>query len=161
MMNTLELVLTHRGVTLGTALAGPRNVFGATALAGEMDERDEVQLVFLPFEPGPGYSSIQSTCERAWQVLNNFGFLGPAADPASDVAGQAAYAAARSLWDEIELRDSRGRRIPGRVDVLYDMSQQRELNHWLDVTIDRKAAGVGAVIPWPPVHASTGETPAT
>ena len=160
MNNTLELILTHRGVTLGTALAGPDNVFESMPAGHEADTRDELDLVFLPFEPGPAYSSIQSICERAWQVLNNFGFLGPAADPASEAAGQAADAAARSLWDEIELRDSRGRRIPGRVVVLYDTGQQREPNHWLDVTIDRNAADVGAAVPWLLVHASTSETPA-
>lgn len=160
MKNTLELTLTHRGVTLGTALAGPGNVFESIAREPDRDTNDEVELVFLPFEPAPAYSSIQSICELAWRALNNFGFLGPAADPASDAAGQAADAAARNLWAEIELRDSRGRRIPGRVVVLYDLGGQSEMKHWLDVTIDRNAADIPAVVPWPPLRASTAESPA-
>jgi hypothetical protein len=47
------------------------------------------------------------------------------------------------------------------VVVLYDLSQERELKYWLDVTIDRNAADLAAAIrsphvPAPAVEACTG-----
>jgi hypothetical protein len=155
---TLELILTHRGVTLGTAIAGPSNVF---ASARTTVAPGDVELVFLPFEPTPAYSSIQSICRRAWQALDNFGLLGPAADPASDAAGREADLAACDLWAEIELRDAQERHISGRVVVLYDMGRENESTYWLDVSLDRTSADVAALFVTPLASAPAFESPVT
>jgi hypothetical protein len=159
MKASLELILTHRGVTLGTAVAGPKNVLPSGMRSRDAEVPGQLELVFLPFQPAAAYAAIQPVCELAWKSLTNFGFLGPAADPASDAAGKDADTAARALWAEIELRDPRGSRVPGRVVTLYDQGHENEMEYWLDVAIDRDFAGVAAVLPSPDVAVQASEPP--
>ena len=146
---------------MGTALAGPGHVFDPPKHPFGNDASDVIDLVFLPFQPGPGYLSVQPVCSLAWQAFNNLGFLGPASEPESDIAGRNAQAAAQALWDELELWSSRGDRIPGHVRLLYDLGAESELPYWLDISIDRSADGVVALLPSPRASAPAFESPPT
>ena len=133
----MEFIFKYKGAQVGVAHARPENVLASSEQTPSRSSRDVIDLVFLSFEPDPGYAAVQPVFERAWQALENFGFLGPAADPESDVAGQQAAADARRVWSEIELWSTRGQRIPGQVAAFYDHGPGSELHYWVDVVIDR------------------------
>ncbi len=154
MTNTIALTLTHHGVPIGTVVAGPENRFPTR---GEDDPRDEVMFVFLPFVPAPGYEALRPAFRLAYRVFKNLGFLGPAADPASDLAGRQAAAAARTLWTEIELRDAHGQIVSGHVITFYE-GDEVEAPYWVDIRLGRAFAAVPART-YPRIDPSTDSNP--
>jgi hypothetical protein len=85
-----EFTILYRGVPIGTATTPPRKP--------EPDEPAWFRFCFLDFRPSAAYEAIAPVLRLASRALANFGYLGPAADPASDEAGRAAYAAAERVW---------------------------------------------------------------
>lgn len=132
-----EFTVLYRGVPIGTA-----------ARTVEVD--DPFTFAFLDFVPSDAYAIVRPTVQLASEALANFGYLGAAADPRSDTAGREAYAAARVLWDELELADASGRRLAGRVAWLTDAKVADRTLYWLSVDIDEVHAAVLAQVGLPP-----------
>ena len=122
-----EFTIIHRGLPIGTASTTPRS---------EADPGGPFEFCFLDFRPLPTYEGVGPIVRLASQALANFGFLGPAANPASDAAGRAAYAAAQSFWDELELADASGRPIAGRVVWFLEHTRGGQASYWVDVELD-------------------------
>jgi hypothetical protein len=113
-----ELTIVYRGVPLGIAVTtprdeGPRN--GPAALPPR-----PLQIYCEEFYAVAAYETVAQTIQLATRAYSNFGFIGPAADPASALAGTAAQAEARQLCDELEIHDSEGRATNGRVIWFLD-----------------------------------------
>jgi hypothetical protein len=108
------------------------------------DAPDWFEFSLLDFKPLPAFESVAPVVRLASRALANFGFLGPAADPAPDVAGREAYAAARSFWAELELVDTTGNPVGGRVVWFVEISIGGQTSYQLDVELDEAGAAVPA-----------------
>ena len=143
----LEFTVLHRGVPIGAARC--------------TEAREEpFAFSFLDFMPTEAFDSVRPIVERASQAVANFGFLGPAADPASDVAGQEAMAAARRLCSELEVADAAGRRLPGRVTWIEETVRFDGSTYRLDLEVDAAEAGLPARVPSPPIRQPGHQPPA-
>jgi hypothetical protein len=111
------LIVSHRGVPLGRTVLlelEPREPLRVPA---------QLRAIVPPapsfaidgFEPLPGYESVRAIVQRASEAARNLGYLGPVADPESDLRGHAALAALNELLVDLEFRDLEGQLIP--VDV--------------------------------------------
>jgi hypothetical protein len=129
------LTIFHRGVPVGTTDTEPRS---------DADAPDGFEFSLLDFNPLPAFESVAPVVRLASRALANLGFLGPVADPASDVAGQEAHAAARAFWDELELVDSTGNPVGGRVVWLIEMTFGAQTSYWLEVALDEADTPVPA-----------------
>ena len=127
--------IVHHGVPIGRTTTTPRP---------DVDAPEWVEFSLLDFQPLPAYETVAPVVRLVSRALANFGFLGPAADPASDVAGRVAYATAQAFWDELELVDTTGNPVGGRVVWLIEMTVGGQTSHWLDVELDDAGAAVPA-----------------
>ena len=123
-----EFTILYHGVPIGSATTPPREP--------EPDEPAWFRFCFLDFRPLAAYETVAPVLRLASRALANFGYVGPAADPVSDEAGRAAYAAAQRLWNELELADGAGRPIAGRVALFLEHTMGGEVGYWLDVELD-------------------------
>jgi hypothetical protein len=154
-----EFALVHRGVPIGAAATNP--FFDRPPAVGPAPQLGEpIHLDFLEFRPLAAYEVLAPALQLAERAFSNLGFLGPAADPASDAAGKAAHAAAESIWREIELVDSAGAPVSGRVVWFLDAPRRPEQRFWLHVELDDAAAPVPAALPRAPRGGSAHEPPA-
>lgn len=143
--------IVRRGVPIGTTNTTPRP---------DTDARNWFEFSLLDFKPLPALQSVAPVVRLASHALANLGFLGPAADPASDAAGREAHAAARALWDELELVDATGNPVGGRVVWLIEMTFSGQTSYWLEVELDEADAAVPAHIRPPRPATPTYNPPA-
>lgn len=129
--------IVHRGVPIGTT-----NI----ALRPDTDVPDWFEFSLLDFNPLPAFESVAPVVRLASRALANLGFLGPAADPASNAAGQEAHAMARAFWDDLELVDPRGNPVGGGVVWLIEMTFGAQTSYWLDIKLDEGDTPVPAAV---------------
>lgn len=105
-------VLTHRGRALGTATPVSGQHWRDNAPLG-------VQYVLATFEPNPAFAAVEEALALATTAFLNFGFLGPADDPSSEIAGADAAKEASGLTAKFEVADSNQEKAVGGVVAFY------------------------------------------
>ena len=116
-----RLNVLYRGAPIGTTSVIERT-YDEDESAGASPQRLEVS----GFEPLPGYDSVASIVQRAHSTARTLGYLGPAANAQSKVAGDAAWAALEALCAELELYDDEGRLVPARIDMMNEWRSKGE-----------------------------------
>ena len=129
-----QFTLVHRGVPIGIA----------TGDAEDADPGEPLRFSFMDFQPLDAYESVAPVIRLAARALGNLGFLGPAAEPASDAAGKAAQHAAHTLWKELEITNESGAPVAGRVVWFLEEHVEDEPFYWLNVEVDASGAAVPA-----------------
>jgi hypothetical protein len=137
--NMTQFTLLYHGVPIGYA-----------AQRADAEHGDPFEFCFLDFHPVAAYSAVRPVIRLASDAFANFGFLGPAAEPASDTAGRAALAAAKNLWLDLELADTNGRPVAGRVVCFHEHDAGGRPSYWLDVEVDDAGASAPAPVPHTP-----------
>ena len=94
----MRLILKHHDISIGIA---------EVRYVGEVWIGD--------FTPAAGYARVESIVVTANVASRNLGFLGPVADPQSEIAGRAALQALEDLCAELTLTSEGGLPIGARV----------------------------------------------
>ena len=131
-----------------------------TASPSDADAPDWFEFSLLDFQPLPAFANVAPLVRLGSRAPANFGLVGPAADPASDVAGREAFAAARAFWDELELGDVMGNPVGGCVAWLIEMTFGTQTSYWLDVELDEAGAAAPARVQPPRLVTPTHNPPA-
>jgi hypothetical protein len=124
----MHLILKHHGNSIGIAEVR----YGGEVWIGD-------------FAPAAGYASVESIVVTANEALRNLGFLGPVADPQSEIAGRAALEALEVLCAELTVATENGLPIGARVVRLIDSGQGGRRSVFLRP--DDPTADVPAVLP--------------
>ena len=91
---------------------------GATVAVAEVVDCGHVWMG--EFTPAGGYARIESIVVTGNQASCSFGFLGPVADPRSDIAGRAAIEDLASVCSELTVATESGQPVNARVIQLND-----------------------------------------
>jgi hypothetical protein len=110
----MRLILRHHGATIGIA-----------------DVRYAGDTWMAEFTPAAAYARIESIVVTGELAFRNFGFLGPTADPQSEIAGRAALEALASLCAELTVTSEGGLPIGARVVRLIDSGQDERRSVFL------------------------------
>lgn len=102
----MRLILSYQGSTIGIA-----------------DVRYAGDTWIGAFTPAAAYARIESIVVTGDLAFRNLGFLGPVADPQSEIAGRAASEALASLCAELTVTSESGQPIGARVVHLVDSGQ--------------------------------------
>ena len=85
-----RLTVLYRGLPIGTVGVGEAHYGDADDDAPTPPDslapfhRPPTDLVTTEFRPLPGYAAVADAIRSAGRAFSNYGFIGPAADPASD-----------------------------------------------------------------------------
>lgn len=123
-----KFIVLHRGVPIGIASCS------------ELRE-EPFTYSFLDFTPNASFASVRHIVQRASHAAVNFGFIGPAADPASAAAGREALAAADLFCAGLEITDTAGRPVPGRVTWLTHVTRHDGTAYLIDLDLDSAETG--------------------
>jgi len=129
----MRLVLRHHDTSIGIAEVR----YGGEVWIGD-------------FTPAAGYARVESIVVTANLAFRNLGFLGPVADPQSEIAGRAALEALEVLCADLTVTTENGLPIGARVVRLIDSGQGGRRSAFLRP--DDPTADVPAVLP--PRHGS-------
>lgn len=116
--------------------AETRMAFGISDDGTSLDARD--------FQPTAAYSSIADVIRLDNLARHTLGFLGPVADPQSDIRGRDAMEPAGAVCRGIELRDVLGHLVSGRVWHISQRDVAEGFEVQLSVRFDQGSAGVAA-----------------
>ena len=92
---------------------------------GFLDDATVGGTLMADLSPLPGLEAVRQTLGDASRAFANFGFLPAKGEVAGGVsregaaAGEAAFASARAVCEELELRDSKGGLVPAEVDYVF------------------------------------------
>jgi hypothetical protein len=92
---------------------------------GVLDDAIVDGMLMADLSPLPGLDAVRQTLGDASRAFGNFGFLPPIGEMVGGVShegavsGEAALAAARTVCEGLELRDSKGRLVPANVDHVF------------------------------------------
>jgi hypothetical protein len=126
-MTTRQLSVLYRGTPIGVLIlpsveqleAADRDAAEALAAGAEPAHSGHpiIQHSFLPL---PGYDLVRQVVRDAGVSLENFGFVGPAADPASAIRGQEAFPNMQRLCSELEVQTEHGQPAGLRITMLME-----------------------------------------
>ena len=137
-----QFTILHRGVPLGVAFTPPES---------EGDDPNPFALNMMEFEPAAAYESVRPLARLA--AASFFGGLfGPIVDLE---AADAALPAAKALWAELELADTVGNPVAGRVVWFLENTFGGQVSYWVDVELDDASADMRARAPMPPRRAQS------
>jgi hypothetical protein len=144
-----ELIAAYRGVPIGQFRVVEVPVDGAADLPAETRtalgiSETGTSLDARDFQPAAAYSSVADVIRLDNLARHRFGFLGPVADPQSDIRGREAMEAADAVCNEIEFRDLFGQLVSGRVLHIWQSDVAGGFQVQLHVQFDQDAAGVAA-----------------
>ena len=139
-----RLTVLYRGLPIGTVGLGEAHYDDAPTPPDSLApfHRPPTDLVTTEFRPLPGYAAVADAIRSAGRAFNNYGFIGPAADPASDERGEAALAASAAVCEELEFRDEQGAAVPGRARWFVELEHAGSPHYWLDASFEEAPAGV-------------------
>lgn len=132
---------------------------------GSLDDEIVGGMLMAELSPLPGLEALRRTLGDASRAFDNFGFLPPTGELAGGVsaegaaAGEAAFAAAQAVYQELELRDSKGRFVPADVEYVFG-GRTADEPFTLAASIDDARSVVPATLPIPPRRGSGHEPPA-
>ena len=132
---------------------------------GFLDDASVGGTLMVKLSPLPGLEAVRQTLGDASRAFANFGFLPPEREVAGGVsrdgaaAGEAAFASARAVCEQLELRDSRGRLVPADVDFVFGGRTDDE-PFTLAASIDEAKSAVPARSPIRPRRGSGYDPPA-
>jgi len=132
---------------------------------GFLDDEIVGGMLMAELSPLPGLEAVRQTLGDASRAFDNFGFLPPTGELAGGVsnegamAGEAAFAAAEAVCEELELRDSNGQLVPADVDYVFG-GRTADEPFTLTASIDDARSVVPAKLPIPPRRGSGHAPPA-